>query len=171
MGWVRAPLTVLSPGYRLLRTGFGICFWHGFQYLVFFYFSVIFGCAGSSLLCGLFSSCGTQGPLCSWSFSLRLAQGMGFSSCGSALHLQLPGFRAQVQELQHTGLVFLQHVGSSRTRNWKGVSCTGRWILHHWATREAPGSFFFLIGKIKSFKVRRTWVAARFLSAKKHDQE
>ena len=36
------------------------------------------------------------------------------------------------------GLAALQHVGSSHTRDWTHVSCTGRWILYHWATREAP---------------------------------
>ena len=28
--------------------------------------------------------------------------------------------------------------GSSRPRDWTHISCTGRWILYHWATREAP---------------------------------
>ena len=27
--------------------------------------------------------------------------------------------------------------GSSRLRDWTQVSCIGRWILYHWATREA----------------------------------
>ena len=27
--------------------------------------------------------------------------------------------------------------GSSRPRDWTCVSCTGRWILYHWATGEA----------------------------------
>ena len=35
------------------------------------------------------------------------------------------------------GLVALQHVGSSRTRVWIWVSCIGRRVLYHWATREA----------------------------------
>ena len=35
-----------------------------------------------------------------------------------------------------TGLVALQHVGSSRTRAQTRVPCTGRWILNHCATRE-----------------------------------
>ena len=29
-------------------------------------------------------------------------------------------------------------MGSSRIRDWTRVSCIGRWILYHWATREAP---------------------------------
>ena len=35
------------------------------------------------------------------------------------------------------GLVALQHVESSWTRDWTCVSCMGRWILHHWATMDA----------------------------------
>ena len=27
---------------------------------------------------------------------------------------------------------------SARTRDWTHVPCTGRWILNHWTTREAP---------------------------------
>ena len=34
--------------------------------------------------------------------------------------------------------VALRHVGSYRTRDWTRVSCICRWILHFWATREAP---------------------------------
>ena len=29
-------------------------------------------------------------------------------------------------------------MGASRIRDWSRVSCIGRWILYHWATREAP---------------------------------
>ena len=35
------------------------------------------------------------------------------------------------------GLVAPQHVGSSRIRDQTHVSCIGRWIHYHWATREA----------------------------------
>ena len=35
------------------------------------------------------------------------------------------------------GLVALQHVESSWSRDPIHVSCIGRWILYHWATREA----------------------------------
>ena len=37
-----------------------------------------------------------------------------------------------------SGLVDLQHVGSSRTRTRTRVPCIGRRILNHCATREAP---------------------------------
>ena len=35
------------------------------------------------------------------------------------------------------GLVAPRHVGSSQTRDRTRVPCIGRWILNHWATREA----------------------------------
>ena len=86
-------------------------------------------------------------------FSLRwllLFQSMGsrhegFSSCGTwAQQLWLAGSRAQAQQLWHTGLVALQHVGSSPTRARTRVPCIGRRILNHCATREAPQTQFFI---------------------------
>ena len=44
-----------------------------------------------------------------------------------------------------TGLVALQHVGSSQTRDRTHVSCIGSWILYHRATREAPRIFFRIL--------------------------
>ena len=43
----------------------------------------IFGCAGSSLLCGLFSGCGKQGLLSSCGAQTSVIAGSGLSSCGS----------------------------------------------------------------------------------------
>ena len=37
------------------------------------------------------------------------------------------------------------HVGSSRIRDGTHVSCIGRWVFYHWATREAIILFYFLI--------------------------
>ena len=69
----------------------------------------------------------------------------GFSSCGTRpQQLWLAGSRAQAQPLWHTGLVALQHVGSSPTRTGTRVPCIGRWILNHCATREAPMRLFML---------------------------
>ena len=31
-------------------------------------------------------------------------------------------------------------MGSSGTRDWACLSCIGRWVLYHWAIREAPES-------------------------------
>ena len=47
----------------------------------------------------------------------------------------------QAQQLWLTGLVAPQHVGSSQTRARTRVSCIGRQILNHCATREALKEF------------------------------
>ena len=63
----------------------------------------------------------------------------GFGSCGTwAQQLWLVGSRVQAPQLWHTGLVALQHVGSSQTRARTRVPCIGRQILNHCATKEAP---------------------------------
>ena len=60
-------------------------------------------------------------------------------------HLIAEGARASavvVHGLSSCGTVALaapSHVGSSRTRDGTCISCTGRRILYHWATREALG--------------------------------
>ena len=102
---------------------------------------------------GLFSSCGERGLLSSCSAQPSLCSGFsccgaqasgyaGFSSCGTwAQQLQLPGSRAQAQYLCNTGLVALRHVGSSWNRDRTRVSCIGRRILYHWATRETLTSY------------------------------
>ena len=41
-----------------------------------------------------------------------------------------------------SGLVSLQHVGSSQTRDGTHVPCAGGWILAHCATSEVLSSFF-----------------------------
>ena len=40
--------------------------------------------------------------------------------------------------------------GSSWLRDWMHISCTGRWILYHWATREAQNPILEL-GKANTF--------------------
>ena len=130
-----------------------------FQISVFIFFNLfylfIFGCVGSSLLHAGFSlvvaSRGYSSLRCT-GFSLRWllwlpstgSRRAGFSSCGTwAQQLWLAGSRAQAQQLWHMGLVALWHVGSSRTRAQTRVSCIGRRILNHCATREAPVFSFF----------------------------
>ena len=54
-----------------------------------------------------------------------------------AQELRFSGFRAQAQQLWSTGLVAPKYVGSSLIRDQTCVSCIGRRILYHWATREA----------------------------------
>ena len=39
--------------------------------------------------------------------------------------------------------------GSSWPRNWTQVSCIGRWILYHWATREALYMYKYLLGELQ----------------------
>ena len=103
---------------------------------------VVFVCvlgAVLSLHCWAGFSCSARGSPCS-----------GFSCCGvrfymhrlcsrstRAQQLWLPGSRAQAQQLWHTGLAAPQYVGSSWIKDRTRVSCVGRWILYHWATREA----------------------------------
>ena len=50
-----------------------------------------------------------------------------------------PGFKdAWASQLWCTGLVALQHVGSSQTRDRTHVPCIGRQILNPWTIREVP---------------------------------
>ena len=85
----------------------------------------------------------------SWALERRL------SSCGSqAQQLWLSGSRTQAQQLWCTGLVAPQHVGSSRTRARTRAPCIGRWILNHYATREAQTlTFLFLAHSMSSAPV------------------
>ena len=120
------------------------CVIHILLSLSLFFF---FGHAGSSLLPGFslvvesggYSLVGVQ-ACC----KEQTQEHLDFRSCGMWAHqLQIPGSGAQAQLLWHTGLVAPGPVGSSWTRNQTCVSCIGRQILYHWATREALSSFFF----------------------------
>ena len=89
-------------------------------------FSLVAVSKGSFLLwCSGFS---LQWLLLLWSSGSRH---MGFSNCC-----------AWAQQLQLTGLVAQRQVWSSQTRDQTHVSCIGRHILYHWATREAPTCIF-----------------------------
>ena len=106
-----------------------------------FFFNIylfIFGRVGSSLLrtgflqlrrAGGYSSFRCTGFSLQWLLLLRSmgSRCMGFTSCGK-----------RDQQLWHRGLVAPRHVGSSWTRDRTRVPCTGRWILNHCTTREAP---------------------------------
>ena len=113
-------------------------------FYLFVYF--IFGCAGSSLLCELFSSCSKWGLLSSGSvqayccdFSCE-AQALGHVGCRSfstwAQQLWLPGSKTQARQLWFMSLVALQHEESSQSRDWTYVSCTGKQIRFF---TESPG--------------------------------
>ena len=56
----------------------------------------------------------------------------------------------RLQQLWHTGLGALRHVGSSQIRDGTSVCCIARQILNYWTTMEAPiyivyNSFYLLI--------------------------
>ena len=53
----------------------------------------------------------------------------------------LLGSRARTEQLQCTGLVAPQHVGSSQIRDQTHVTCIGRQILNHWMTREVLSQY------------------------------
>ena len=80
--------------------------------------------------CSDFSCCGSRTP-----------GHAGCSSCSLWAQDVTPYFGAQAQWLWPTGSVALQHAGSSWTWDWTRVSCIGRWILYHWATKEAQVYF------------------------------
>ena len=114
----------------------------------------------------LFSSCGERGSLWSWC--------SGFSGLwlpwGRAQALGLAGFRScGPPRLQSAGAVVVAPglscsaaLGSSQNRDRTCVSCIGRQILYHWATREAlKGTFLRQRSRqrvwMKSFHAMREW--------------
>ena len=100
---------------------------------VSFFFSFIFGCAGSSFLCEGFLQLRQAGA--TLHRGARASHYRGLSCCGA----QAPD--AQAQQLWFTGLAAPWHVGSPQTRARTRVSCIGRQILNHCATREAQSIF------------------------------
>ena len=126
-----------------------------FQWGKCFLFTSLFiwGCAGSSLPWGLFSSC-EQGMLSRCGpqacFSLRwllLLWSSGSRACGlqdvwlkDSVDCGSQVLEHRVDNLWHVGLAALRHVGSSWTREQSYVPCIGRQILNHWTTREVLAS-------------------------------
>ena len=70
---------------------------------------------------------------------MPLVAACGLSSCGSR------ALEHKLSSCGHMGLVAQWHVESSWTRDWILVPCIGRWILYHWATREAPDIFLTVL--------------------------
>ena len=62
---------------------------------------------------------------------LTLCSPMDYSLPGSSVH----GI-SQVIILEWVSISFSR--GSFWLRDWTHISCIGRWVLYHWATREAP---------------------------------
>ena len=103
---------------------------------LFLWSYLYFGCAGSSLLCKLFSSCGKQrllSVLSAWA-----SHGSGLYCCGAGAR-GCVGFShwsvGSVAVAQ--GLSCFVACGTFPDRNQTQVSCIGRQILYHWASREA----------------------------------
>ena len=91
------------------------------------------GCAGSSLLSGLFLQCWSTGLSPQW-LLLAPAPAPG------------QGLRALEHRLSGRGTPGSAAPGpleSSRTRDATCVSCIGKWILYHRTPREAPSSVLF----------------------------
>ena len=110
-----------------------VLFIHSF---IWFWLLALCCCMGSSLAV----SCHCSGFSCFRAWALGRT---GFSSCGSsALESRLNSRGAQ-------GFVALRHVGSSRFRDRTCVSCIGRRILYHRATRETPRLVSFNPGGIQ----------------------
>ena len=122
---------------------------------IFFKFMYLFiSRVGSSLLCGL--SLSVESRSCSQVVMLGLLiavsslvaehglQGVQ-ASVVSAHELSICDYQALEHSLKSCGAwpCALWHVGSSQIRGQTCVSCTGRWILYHWATREAQSLWIF----------------------------
>ena len=126
------------------------CFSRNRIWFLNFIYLFIFGYTGCSLLhaalrqllrVGATLCCSAWAP--HWGgFSCYGAQALehtGFNCCGLWAH-----------QLRLEGLVALQHVESSQTRNRTCVPCTGRLILNHWITRNVLITvfFFFRLSKL-----------------------
>ena len=85
-----------------------------------------------------------HGFVCLWGVGATLQPWRLDFSLHWLLLLQSMGSRAQVQQFRRVGLVALQHVGSSGTRDQTHVPCVGMWILNHWTTlvRDAAHNCF-----------------------------
>ena len=126
--------------------------------MLLFIHLLIWGCAGSSFLCRLFSSCSKQGLLSSCggrtshcgSLSCCRAQSLGptgFSSCSMwTQYFWFPGPRAQAQQMWLTGLVAPRHVDLPRS----GIKLVFLTLAGGVFTTEPPGkpqsnSFIWLV--------------------------
>ena len=114
--------------FRMIHIQITICIEFFFFYKFIYLF--IFGCVGSSFLCEGFLQLRQAGA--TLHRGARASHYRGLSCCGA----QAPD--AQAQQSWLTGPAAPRHVGSSQTRAWTRVSCIGRQILNHCATREAP---------------------------------
>ena len=124
------------------------------QILEFFFFILavlgLHGCARAFSSCSkqeLISSCGAWASHCGGFFCGAQALGW-WASVVAARGLYSCGYQALEHRLSSCGphLVAPWHVGSSCTRDQTCLLWIGKWILYHWATREAQ-EFFYFCGK------------------------
>ena len=107
------------------------------NYIYLLLFLAVLGlccCAGFFSFCrdqGLLSSCDARASHCGFS-CCRTEGCAGFSSCSSW------AWEHKAEQLQCMEFVAPWHVECSQIRDWTRVFCIVKWILHHWATREAP---------------------------------
>ena len=102
------------------------------------------------LICGVrVSHC--SGFSCCRAWALGHA---GFSSCGS----WAPAPEHRLSSCWHMGLVALQHVESSQTRNQTCVSCIGRQTLNHWTTREVPSTEALISVTVSTFHLHNFFI-------------
>ena len=106
-----------------------LCFFIFKDFLFYFWLCWIFVSGGGSLV----ELRGTLGCV-QW---LPLPQSTG------SRHARCSSCSSWAQQLWCIGFAAPWHVGSSQTRDETCVPCIGRWILNHWAIREALFAFFF----------------------------
>ena len=120
------------------------------------YYLFTFGRSGSSVLHGLFSSWGEWARASFGAAASSVAAGpalnlgLGHAGCSDCSFLA-PELGSAAAAWS---LVAAWFVGSSRTRDQTWVSCVGRWILYHWAIKEALKImliFFFFPPSVSSF--------------------
>ena len=126
--------------------------------LIFISFYLFLGVLGLHCCSWAFSSCGEWGLLCSCGAWLSHCD--GFSSC-RAQALGCVGFSSCVPGLWSTGAIVVARglscsaaCGIFLGRDGIHVSCIGRWILYHWATRDGQNVF---LGRNIDKSVTESW--------------
>ena len=129
----RGILTIGGPGKSQLK-GFFVCLFVFYFWLHWVFFAEL----------GIFlqlQQVGTTLQLRCSGFSLQrlhLSQSTGSRAC-RLQQLQLLGSRSQASVVVARGLRCLSECGIFLEQGSTRVPCIARWILNHWATREAQG--------------------------------
>ena len=87
-----------------------------------------------------------------WTVACQALLSLGFLRQESVLHFLLQGIFCPWTGLLYSldfpgkkvGSISFSK-GSSWPRDWTHIACIGRWIVHHWATREAHKIFDFIL--------------------------